>query len=62
MDKWWNPEWTVVLYKIYAVLSVICLLGVLFFWYYGPKEIAQIFGLGLLWSVFGTLINSHFRE
>jgi hypothetical protein len=57
MDKWWNPEWTKIFFKIYIASSIICFLGVAFFWYSGPIEIAQIFALGLMWSIFGSLIN-----
>ena len=57
MDRWWNPKWTETLFKIYIVSSIICFLGVVIFWYFGPIEIAQMCGLGLMWSIFGSLIN-----
>ena len=54
----WEVEWSKKLFLMYVVLSVISFLGVIYFGMMGPIELAQICGLALFWTVFGSFINS----
>ena len=54
----WPKVWSRKLFKMYCVLSAVFILGIISFWIMGPIEIAQICGLALFWTVFGSFINS----
>ena len=56
-----SPKLFKVLFYVYLVLFPIFLLSTVVFWLTGPIQIAQICGLGSMWSLFGLLINKRFR-
>ena len=48
--------------KIYLMLIAPFLFGVVYFYIVGPRQIAQICALGLLWALFGALLNNVFMS
>lgn len=61
-EELWPENWSKTLFHIYSGLIVVFILGVICFWISGPIEIAQICALGLLWCLFGAILNRAFTK
>ncbi len=57
IDDLWNSKWNDIFLKIYILTTILSVSGILFFWHEDQILRAQICCIGLLWSVFGLLIN-----